>query len=237
MINYINWPRYRYKQKPKPAHFNAAMTPDEIEAVLQEAFIRCEAALCPLSDRQKQILLQAVTEAIIQEALITSVEDNLEGDTTNPLDELTPQQRQALLEFIKEQEEQDYPWKIKLLNDWLHNRDSGSVQFIRDEYGPQWLNQVKAVHLEQYFTAQTASDGLKLKVGDRIEVSNGLWEWVQDDGPCRREWFPCTVVRVFPGSDSDNSYYCCIIRFDNGAEYEIQGIYQWNRYNWRYAPN
>ncbi|WP_416670750.1 hypothetical protein [Egbenema bharatensis] len=25
----------------------------------------------------------------------------------------------------------------------------------------------------------------------------------------------------------------CLIQFDNGMEYEIQGIYEWNRYNWR----
>jgi hypothetical protein len=52
----------------------------------------------------------------------------------------TAEQRQDLLEFVKEQEKQEYPWKIKLLNDWLHDRNSGTVQFIRDSYGPQWLN-------------------------------------------------------------------------------------------------
>ncbi|BDI19545.1 hypothetical protein ANSO36C_53470 [Nostoc cf. commune SO-36] len=26
----------------------------------------------------------------------------------------------------------------------------------------------------------------------------------------------------------------CVVRFFNGAEYEIQGIYEWNRYNWRW---
>ncbi|MFP5275246.1 hypothetical protein [Coleofasciculus sp.] len=25
-----------------------------------------------------------------------------------------------------------------------------------------------------------------------------------------------------------------IVRFDHGMEYEIQGIYEWNRYNWRW---
>jgi hypothetical protein len=78
-------------------------------------------------------------------------------------------------------------------------------------------------------------DGLKLKVGDRIEVSNGLWEWVQENGPCSREWFPCTVIGLSQGSDRDRLYYNCVIRFENGTEYEIQGIYQWNRYNWRWA--
>ncbi|HEY9636215.1 MAG TPA: hypothetical protein V6D14_22605 [Coleofasciculaceae cyanobacterium] len=211
------------------------MTEAEIEAVLQLAFIQCEAISRPLTDQQKQILLQVVKESVAREVLVSlNTSSDQEREIVNPLDELTLEQRQALLQFVKEQEKQDYPWKIKLLNDWLHNRDSGSVQFIRDECGPQWLNRVKPGHLDQYFEAQTLLDGLKLKVGDRIEVSNGLWEWVQENGPCTREWFPCTVVRVSQHSDSDRSYYNCIIRFDNGTEYEIQGIYQWNRYNWRW---
>jgi hypothetical protein len=211
------------------------MTQAEIEAVLQLAFIQCEAASCPLTEQQKQILLQVVTESVAREALSSSANGDEQSEIDNPLDELTPEQRQALLKFVKEQEKRALPWKIKLLNDWLHDRNSGEVQFIRDRYGPQWLNRVKPVHLARYFEAETPSDGLRLKVGDRIEVSNGLWEWVQEDGPCSREWFPCTVINISQKSDSDGSYYNCIIRFDNGTEYEIQGIYQWNRYNWRWA--
>lgn len=211
------------------------MTYGEIEAVLQAAFIQCEAVLCPLTDQQKQIVLQVVTEWVTRQQLLASANSDRDDDTANPLDELTPEQRQALLEFVKEEEKSDRPWKIRLLNDWLHNRNSGAVQFIRDQYGPQWLNRVKPKHLTQYFEAETLSDQIKLKLGDRIEVSNGLWEWVQEDGPCTREWFPCTVVQISQQSDSDGSYYNCMIRFDNGSEYEIQGIYQWNRYNWRWA--
>jgi len=210
------------------------MTPTEIEAVLQAAFIQCETSLCPLSDQQKQILLQVVTESVTRAALLASAKEDDDEDAANPLDELTAEQRQALLQFVKEQEKLDRPWKIKLLNDWLHNRESGSVQFIRENYGPQWLNCVKPKHLAQYFAAELSSDHLKLRVGDRIEVSNGLWEWVQENGPCTREWFACTVVRISQHSDSDGSYYNCTIRFDNGSEYEIPGIYQWNRYNWRW---
>lgn len=210
------------------------MTPAEIEAVLQAAFIQCEAVLCPLTEQQKQILLQVLTDAAVHASLSSSTTGNEESETANPLDELTQEQRQALLQFVKEQERRGFPWKIKLLNDWLHNRYSDSVQFIRDIYGPQWLNRVKPKHLAEYFEAETSSNSLKLKVGDRIEVSNGLWEWVQDDGPCSREWFPCTVVHLSQVSDRDGSYHNCIIRFDNGAEYEIQGIYQWNRYYWRW---
>jgi hypothetical protein len=211
------------------------MNPAEIEAVLQVAFIQCEAVLCPLTEQQKQILLQVLTESLTRESLSSSANGNQDNETANPLDELTPEQRQALLQFVKAQEQQDTPWKIRLLNDWLHNRDSGAVQFIRDRYGPQWLNRIKPVHLTQYLEAETSLDGLKLKVGDRIEVSNGLWEWVQENGPCSREWFPCTVVGLSQGSDRDRLYYNCVIRFENGTEYEIQGIYQWNRYNWRWA--
>lgn len=203
------------------------MTNDEIEAVLKVAFMECEAALCPLTEQQKKLLLQVITESVRGESLTEA--------NGNPLDELTAEQRQELLQFVKEQEKQDYAWKIKLLNDWLHERNSGTVQFIRELYGPQWLNRVKPVHLAQYFDAETALEVLKIKVGSRIEVSNGLWEWVQENGPCSREWFPCTVVKIAQNTDSDNSYYSCVIRFDNGSEYEIQGIYQWNRYNWRWV--
>jgi hypothetical protein len=150
------------------------MTPTEIEAVLQAAFIQCETSLCPLSDQQKQILLQVVTESVTRAALLASAKGDDDDDAANPLDELTAEQRQALLQFVKEQEKRDRPWKIKLLNDWLHNRESGSVQFIRENYGPQWLNRVKPKHLAQYFAAELSSEHLKLRVGDRIEVSNGF---------------------------------------------------------------
>ncbi len=210
------------------------MTPAEIEAVLKAAFLQCEAVLSPLTDQQKQILLQVVTESVASEALLSSTNSDRDRNAANPLDELTREERQALLQFIKEQERRDRPWKIKLLNDWLHDRDSGAVQFIRDRYGPQWLNRIKPIHLAQYLEAETSLDELKLKVGDRIEISNGLWEWVQEDGPCSREWFLCTVVGVYEASDRDCEYSNCIVRFENGTEYELQGIYQWNRYNWRW---
>ena len=210
------------------------MNKAEINAALQAAFIECEIAFCPLSDQQKQLLLQIVVEKLTAESGEGLRSDSEEG-LENPLNELTPEQRQALLKFVQEQEQQNTSWKIKLLNDWLHEQDSGSMQFIRDEYGPQWLNRVKTVHLAQYFEQQERGESLKLKVGDRIEVSNALWEWVQNEGPCSREWFPCTVVAVSEASDRDSSYTNCIIRFDNGAEFEIQGMNQWNRYNWRWA--
>ncbi|XWK91135.1 MAG: hypothetical protein U7127_14120 [Phormidium sp.] len=198
------------------------MSQAEIEAALKAAFDQCNAANCPLTEVQKQILLQ-----VAQRFASTSGETaNSEGK--NPLDELTAQERLALLEFVKEQESLNQPWKIQLLNDWLNNTDSGSVQFIRDRYGLQWLNSVQPSHLAEYFERLEAE--LKLRVGDRIEVSNGLWEWIQEDGPCSQMWVPCTVTSVEERED----YSSCIIRFDNGTEYEIQGIYDWNRYNWRW---
>jgi hypothetical protein len=114
----------------------------QIEAALQAAFRECEIAGCPLSDTQKQILL---------ELLCDRLNPNLVDEKTNPLDELTPKQRLALLEFIRTQEENNIPWKIALFNDWLNNRNSGSVQFIRDFYGFGWINRIKPVHLTKYF--------------------------------------------------------------------------------------
>ena len=205
------------------------MKPAEIKAALQAAFNGCDIANCPLTDKQKQILLQVVGELICG----LGVDSSIEPDTANPLEELTPDQLSCFLEFVKEQEQQNRPWKIQLLNDWLHERDSGQVQFVRDRYGTQWLSRIRPIHFAQY-----ANDGeaLKLKIGDRIEISNSLWEWVQETGPCSREWFTCTVVSVNETGE-DNYATNCIVRFTNGAEYEIQGVYQWNRYNWRWLQD
>lgn len=207
------------------------MTPAEIQAALQTAFNRCDVDNCPLTEQQKQILLKVVEELMLNQLELLD-SSNLELNSANPLGELTPEQRQRFLQFVKEQEQQNRPWKIKLLNDWLKEHDSGSVQFIRDQYGPQWLNQIKPIHIAEY--AEEGEEALKLKVADHIEVSNALWEWVQENGPCSREWVSCTVIQVEEIWDSQGVSTYCIIRFNNGAEYEIQGMYQWNRYNWRW---
>ena len=196
-----------------------------MEAVLRAAFAQCDREACRLSDRQKQILLHALCQPL-DEAGKTPV--GAAGQSDNPLDRLTLAERQALLAFIQQQEAQQLSWKATLLNDWLQGQSSGPVQFIRQQYGIQWLDQVQPVHLARY--AETES-GSELKVGDRIEVTNGLWEWVQDDGPCPREWFACTVVSVRAAIDP--SQVSCIVRFAEGAEYEIQSVYDWNRPNWR----
>ncbi|WP_375468890.1 hypothetical protein [uncultured Nostoc sp.] len=199
------------------------MTPDEIEAAMLAAFNDCDAASCPLTDTQKQILLQVVEQ----------IQGNTSGASSiaNPLDELNPEELEVFLQFVKDEEQLNRTWKVQLLNDWLLQNDSGTVQFIRQRYGLQWLNRVESYHFDKYSYFE---DALKLRVGDRIEVSNALWEWVQQDGPCKREWFPCMVIQVEEISNGDDSSTNCVVRFFNGAEYEIQGMYEWNRYNWRW---
>lgn len=203
------------------------MTPDEIKAALQAAFKSCDVASCPLTETQKQILLQAVEQ--------TQGNSNFGVlEIANPLDELTPEELAAFLQFVKIQEQYNGNWKAQLLNDWLHDCDSGEVQFIRESYGLQWLNRLQSYHFDKYVYFE---DALKLKIGDRIEISNAMWEWVQDDGPCKREWFSCIVLQVEEMNNGNDSFSNCVVRFNNGSEYEIQGIYEWNRYNWRWYKN
>ncbi|WOB42826.1 hypothetical protein HNI00_06445 [Thermoleptolyngbya oregonensis NK1-22] len=242
------------------------MTPAEIEAALRVAFDACDAEGYPLSLEQQSLLLQLVAQQLDNgEAWSTSYSavsdrdkprDKPEDSLNNPLDALTIDQRRAFLDYVQEAQASGRSWKAQLLNDWLRGNDSGPVQFVRDQFGLNWLEQVRPVHLAAY-----AEAALRLKVGDRIEVANSLWEWVQDDGPCSREWFPCTVISVnepapresangeSASSQSASSepettgtseaseirQASCCVRFDNGMEYEIQGIYEWNRYNWRWA--
>ena len=191
------------------------MNPADLEAALKAAFSLCDYNFCPLSEEQKQTMLQVIEELIEQKALA-------DNRSNNPLDELSLEQRQSFWQYIQVQEQQNLSWKAQLLNDWLQGRDSGAMQFIREFYGFEWLNRIKPGHIAKY-----AQEALKLKLGDRIEVSNGLWEWVQETGPCSRQWLSCTVVAVDETS--------CTIRFSDGAEYQIQGAYNWNRYNWRWV--
>ena len=195
------------------------MNPDEIEAALQKAFLRCNTASCPLTEQQKNILVQAVKNS----HLATS-------DTTNPLDEITAEELELFLQFVKTQEEKNSSWKVQLLNDWLHNRDSKQVQFIRERYGVQWLYRLEPHHFDKFKNENI----FKLKVGDRIQVCNALWEWVQENGPCAPEWFSCTVVKLDEISTGEYPQTDCIVRFDNSHEYVIPGIYEWNNYNWRW---
>lgn len=202
------------------------MTKAEIAAALQAAFSQCDSAGFPLDERQKQILLQ-IADILIQDLPDSSTE--AVNAIANPLDTLTPEQRQTLLGFVAECNALNDSWKTRLLNDWLLGRDSGSVQFIRDQYGLQWLDSIKPTHLAAY-----EAKALKVKIGDRLQVSNSLWEWVPEPSSCDREWFPCTVIRVFESSDSGDSYINCTVRLENGLEYDVNGMYDWNNHNWRW---
>lgn len=239
------------------------MTPAEIEAALRVAFEACDAEGYPLTVEQQSLLLQLVARQLENGQAYPKASSTNEpaGSLDNPLDALTADQRQAFLNYVQEAQESGRSWKAQLLNDWLRGDDSGPVQFVRDQFGLNWLERVRPVHLAAY-----AESTLRLKVGDRIEVANSLWEWVQDDGPCSREWFPCTVIAVnesaihecagsesatcesatresatsepapaSPPEASEVRRASCCVRFDNGMEYEIQGVYEWNRYNWRWA--
>lgn len=210
------------------------MTPTEVESALIAAFAQCDAALCSLTQKQKEILLQAIALAFAPSQGSKNSTGSDEAENFNPLDELTSEERRSLLEFVQVQEKENRTWTIELLNDWVLNRDSGAVQFIRDRYGFGWLSRIKPIHLAEYYEAEN-DEALKIKVGSRIEVSNSLWEWVQETGPCTREWFPCTVIGIYETDENDGSSINCLIRFDNGTEYEIQGIYEWNSYNWRWT--
>ncbi|MBW4421654.1 MAG: hypothetical protein KME13_20940 [Myxacorys californica WJT36-NPBG1] len=195
------------------------MTRPDIHALLELAIRECSAMGHPLDSTQQQTLFQVIS---------TWMTEQFDKQIPNPLSQLSDDQRQILLRFIQDQQAQDRDWKMTLLNDWLQNRGSGAVQFIRESYGMVWLQSITPSHLAEY----TDHDSARLKVGDRIEVCNALWEWVQDDGPCSREWFACTVVHTTAPPTADFSA-TCTIRFDNGNEFEIQGIYDWNRTNWR----
>ncbi|HEY9626161.1 MAG TPA: hypothetical protein V6C84_02580 [Coleofasciculaceae cyanobacterium] len=211
------------------------MTPAEIEATLREAFGTCDAIGYPLEAVQKQVLLQALLGE-----LQGSAAGSAEGaDSANPLDDLTVEERQILLHFIQNQTRENSSWKAQLLNDWLHNRDSGKMQVLRQRYGLQWLEKIQPSHIAVY-----ADELTNLKVGDRIEVSNRLWEWVQNDDSSNQEWFLCTVIHLAEASTESDSGErlggdrpptSCTVRFENGMEYAIQGIYEWNRYNWRWV--
>ncbi len=130
-----------------------AMTPADLKAALKAAFSRCDSNFCSLSEEQKQILLQ-VTEELMEQKALT------DNRLSNPLDELSPEQRQSFWQYIQVQEQQNRSWKAQLLNDWLQERDSGEIQFIRESYGFAWLNRIKPVHIAKY-----AEEALKLKIG------------------------------------------------------------------------
>lgn len=69
---------------------------------------------------------------------------------------------------------------------------------------------------------------------DRDGIETTLkWEWIPADAPDSCDWFPWEVIGV-KESEDDSRPVSCRIRFQNGEEWEIQGIYRWNRPNWRF---
>jgi hypothetical protein len=203
------------------------MDKGEIESALQYAFGQCEQAGNPVNEVQRQIFLELV-ERLAQPSTQTSPVNALER---NPLEELTDAERQSFLDYVVECAEAQVDWKAKLLNDWLQGQSSGSVQFIRDRLGLPWLEQIKPEHLSAYVDV----DAAWIRVGDRLEICNTLWEWVPESQDDQREWYPCTVVRVFESADGEQTHLNCTVRLTNGQEYDINGIYEWNRCNWRWG--
>ncbi|MEM1366903.1 MAG: hypothetical protein AAGG02_02575 [Cyanobacteria bacterium P01_H01_bin.15] len=205
------------------------MIPDDLDRVLKSAFRECSLRLQPLTSEQQQILRDAIAEGLLSGSAV---------DSPNPLSELAEAERTALCQFVRATAAAGQDWKTQLLNDWLQDRNSGTVQFIRDHYGMSWLNRVQKVHLTEYLDLNDPANGLQLQVGDHIEICNGLWEWVQDTGPCQREWFLCEVIDLDQIDSLEPELQAtqtnCYVRFADGSEFEIQGVYQWNRYNWRF---
>lgn len=230
--------------------------PDWIEHLLTAAIAQGQALGVPFSDSQVTILRRLLLENQAQLAANLAIElsqptsaigtdtanltnagaQTRTSDRPNPLAELTPAQRQELLDFWQAENSDIEAWKARLMNDWLYGTSSGQWQFIRENYGLTWLQRLTAADVAVY---QDEPDR-PLQIGDRIEVSNGLWEWVQDNGPCTREWVPCVIVALREIQQDDLSTPAsyresttCVVRFAGGREFEIQGFYEWNQYQWR----
>ena len=197
-----------------------------LEQALEAAFRQCGTAGMALNDVQRQIL-QQVTQTILLKALTSP--DAIDPEE-NPLDALTEDQRQTLLDFVTECDRNTQDWKTVLFNDWLQGRDSGSVQFLRDRYGFDWINRVQRQDIATY----TKDDEQELRIGDRLEVSSRLWEWIPEDLGEEPEWLPCVLVNLIQ-PDNLEATLNGTVQFENGVELEIQGLNDWNKSNWRYC--
>ncbi len=196
-----------------------------LEQALETAFHQCGAAGMALNDVQRQIL-QQVTQTILLKAL-TNPDDNPDE---NPLDALTEEQRQTLLGYIADCDRNAQDWKTTLFNDWLQGLDSGRVQFLRDRYGFDWINRVQP----QDIAAYTGCDERAPQIGDRLEVSSRLWEWIPEDLGEEPEWIVCTLVNLTQFQDeTEPTALNGTVQFENGVELDIQGFNDWNKSNWR----
>jgi hypothetical protein len=193
---------------------------------LDAAFRQCGAAGMALNEVQRQIL-QQVTQTILLKALANPDADDPDE---NPLDALTEAQRQTLLSYIADCDRNAQDWKTTLFNDWLQGRDSGQVQFLRDRYGFDWINRVQP----QDIAAYTDFDEGALNIGDRLEVSSRLWEWIPEDLGEEPEWIACTLVALAqPQAEPNPTTLSGTVQFENGLELDIQGLNDWNKSNWR----
>jgi hypothetical protein len=199
------------------------------QQALQAAFRQCEAANVPLSEMQRQIV-QQVSQTLLIKAL---ADPETVQPSDNPLDALTTEQREALLTYIRECEGNAQDWKLTLLNDWLQGRTSGPVQFLRDYYGFDWINQIQPHHLSAYQERPESS----LQVGDRIEVSSRLWEWIPEESDEEPEWIPCVITSLNEVTEDDTAYLSGVVEFETGLALEISGLNDWNQSNWRWLKS
>lgn len=197
-----------------------------LQQALQTAFRQCEADGIPLSPDQQQ-LVQQMTQTLLLNALAEAIG---EGRSYNPLTDLSPEQRQALLDYVAECDRQQLDWKTTLFNDWLQGRESGSVQFLRDRYGFDWINRIESRFLAAY--ADKPAD--QLRIGDRIEISSRLWEWIPEEMGEEPVWVMGTLIRLDNIQEDNAQYLNSTVRFENGLELDIAGIDDWNRNNWRW---
>lgn len=195
-----------------------------LEQALQGAFRQCDSAGLPLNEAQRQIV-QQVTLTLLLQALV----DPIALEEENPLASLSEEQRSLLLDYVAQCDRQGQDWKTVLFNDWVEGRSSGAVQFLRDRYGFDWIQRLQPVHLGMYREDETAALG----VGDRIEVSSRLWEWIPEELGEEPEWMSCTVIHLDEVQDADKTYCNGVVRFESGLELEIMGLNDWNRSNWR----
>jgi hypothetical protein len=196
-----------------------------LEQALEAAFRQCATAGMALNDVQRQIL-QQVTQTVLIKALTNP--DAVDLDE-NPLDALTEDQRQTLLDFVAECDHSDQDWKTLLFNDWLQGQDSGPVQFLRDRYGFDWINRVQRQNIKAYGEAEEQV----LKIGDRLEVSSRLWEWIPEDLGEEPEWIICTLIDLIQPDSTEATPITGIVQFENDLVLEIEGLNDWNRGNWR----
>jgi hypothetical protein len=195
-----------------------------LEQALEAAFRQCGTAGMALNDVQRQIL-QQVTQTVLLKAL--SNPDTIDSEE-NPLEALTADQREILLSFIEQCDRTAQDWKTVLFNDWLQGQDSGQVQFLRDRYGLDWINRVQPQDIAAYIE----TDEQELRIGDRLEVSSRLWEWIPEDLGEEPEWLPCTLVHLTQPEGPETTLNGTV-QFENGVELEIQGLNDWNKSNWR----